>query len=99
MYCLKSCMTRNSTPRIVVIFPTKNEEGTIEHVIRAAMKSHYDPEVIVIDAYSSDRTVKIALDNGARVIEQDNRMFLAKGIAMKKGVKEAIESSANIVLF
>ena len=86
-------------PRIVVIFPTKNEEDTIEHVIRTARKSHYNPEVIVVDAYSSDRTVKIANDNGAKVIEQDNRMFPAKGIAMKKGINEAITYNANIILF
>lgn len=92
-------MTRNSIRRIVVIFPAKNEEETIEYLIRAAKESHYKPEVIVVDAYSSDRTVKIALDNGARVIEQDNRMFPAKGIAMKKGIKEAINSNSNIVLF
>ena len=91
-------MTQNS-PRIVVIFPTKNEEDTIEHVIRTARKSHYNPEVIVVDAYSSDRTVKIANDNGAKVIEQDNRMFPAKGIAMKKGISEAIKYNANMVLF
>ena len=87
------------SPKIVVIFPTKNEEDTIEHVIRTARKSRYKPEVIVVDAYSSDKTVKIATDNGAKVIEQDNRMFPAKGIAMKKGINEAIRNNANIVLF
>ena len=91
-------MTQDSL-RTVVIFPTKNEEDTIEHVIRTARKSHYNPEVIVVDAYSSDRTVKIANDNGAKVIEQGNRMFPAKGIAMKKGISEAIRYNANIVLF
>lgn len=83
----------------MVIFPTKNEEETIEHVIRTAKKSQHDPEVLVVDAYSSDRTVKIAHDNGAKVIEQDNRMFPAKGIAMKKGIREGIRSNSNILLF
>ena len=86
-------------PRVVVIFPTKNEEETIEHIIRTAKKSQHDPEVLVVDAYSSDRTVKIAHDNGAKVIEQDNRMFPAKGIAMKKGIREGIRSNSNILLF
>jgi len=85
--------------KIVVIFPTKNEEETIEHVIKTARKSQCRPEVIIVDAYSSDRTVKIARDNGARVIKQDSRMFPAKGIAMKNGINEAIRSNANIVLF
>lgn len=86
----------SSSPRTVVIFPSKNQEDTIERVIRSARKSHCNP---VVDAYSSDRTVKIANDNGAKVIEQDNRMFSAKGIAMKKGINEAIKNNANIVLF
>lgn len=98
MYYLKTCMTQEF-PRIVVIFPTKNEEDTIEHVIKTARKSRYKPEVIVVDAYSSDRTVKIANDNGAKVIDQDSRMFPAKGIAMKNGINEAIRYDANIILF
>ena len=98
MYYLKTCMTQEF-PRIVVIFPTKNEEDTIEHVIKTARKSRYKPEVIVVDAYSSDRTVKIAHDNGAKVIDQDSRMFPAKGIAMKNGINEAIRYDANIILF
>jgi glycosyltransferase involved in cell wall biosynthesis len=88
-----------SAQKIVVVFPAKNEEGTIEHVISTAMKSHHDPEVIVVDAYSSDGTAKIARNIGATVIQQDDRLFPAKGIAMKKGLREAISINANIVLF
>ncbi|HJY10710.1 MAG TPA: glycosyltransferase [Nitrososphaeraceae archaeon] len=90
---------QETIPKIVVIFPTKNEEDTIEHVIRTAKKSRYRPAVVVVDAYSSDNTVRIARDNGAKVIQQDDRMFPAKGIAMKKGIEKAISSNANIVLF
>ena len=91
------CMNeQTATSKIVVIFPTKNEEDTIEHVIRTAKKSRHDPEVIVVDAYSSDRTARIARDIGARVIQQNNRMFPAKGIAMKKGLKEAISTRQTL---
>jgi hypothetical protein len=41
---LKNCVAQDSIPRIVVIFPTKNEEDTIEHVIRTAKKSQHNPE-------------------------------------------------------
>lgn len=88
-----------TSSNLVVIFPTKNEEDTIEHVIRTAKKSRYHPEIIIVDAYSSDNTVKIASDSGAKVIQQDNRMFPAKGIAMKRGIDEAISSNAEFVLF
>jgi glycosyltransferase involved in cell wall biosynthesis len=40
--------------KLVVIFPTKNEEDTIEHVIKTAKNSIHGPEIIVVDAYSSD---------------------------------------------
>lgn len=88
-----------SSQKIVVIFPAKNEEDTIEHVIKAAKKSRYIPEVIVVDANSSDATVEKAIKVGARVIQQDDRLFPAKGIAMKKGLNEAIKINAEIVVF
>jgi glucosyl-3-phosphoglycerate synthase len=53
----------------------------------------------VVDAYSSDKTVSKAQSAGAIVTEQDTRMFPAKGIAMKKGISEAITRDANIILF
>ena len=59
-----------SIPKVVVIFPAKNEEGTIEHVITTAKKSQYCPEVIVVDAYSSDKTAELALNVGAQVIQR-----------------------------
>ena len=77
-----------SSQKIVVIFPAKNEEDTIEHVITTAKKSRHSPEVIVVDAYSSDATAEKATKVGARVIQQDDRLFPAKGIAMKKGLNE-----------
>lgn len=85
--------------KIAVIFPAKNEEDTIVHVIRTAKSSHHNPEVIVVDAYSSDATVSKALNAGARVIQQESELFPGKGIAMKNGITEAINSNAEIVLF
>jgi glucosyl-3-phosphoglycerate synthase len=85
--------------KIAVIFPAKNEVDTIEHVIGTAKSSHHNPEVIVVDAYSSDATVSKALNAGARVIQQESRLFPGKGIAMKNGITEAINSNAEIVLF
>ena len=88
-----------SSQKIVVIFPAKNEEDTIEHVITTAKKSRHSPEVIVVDAYSSDATAEKATKVGARVIQQDDRLFPAKGIAMKKGLNEAISINADIIVF
>jgi glucosyl-3-phosphoglycerate synthase len=89
----------NSVPKVVVIFPAKNEEDTIEHVINTAKKSQHTPQVIVVDAYSSDRTAELAQKAGGNVIQQEAKMFPAKGNAMKTGLKEAIKANAGIILF
>jgi glycosyltransferase involved in cell wall biosynthesis len=92
-------MNRQISEKVFVVFPAKNEEDTIEHVITTAKKSCYNPEVIVVDAYSSDATVERSVKAGAKVIQQDNRLFPAKGIAMKKGLNQAIIDNADIIVF
>ena len=57
-----------SFQKIVVVFPAKNEQDTIEHAITTAKKSRHNPEVIVVDAYSSDATAEIANKIGARAV-------------------------------
>jgi len=86
-------------PKILLIFPAKNEEETIEYVITTAKQSRCNPEIIVVDAFSSDRTVELARKAGGIVIQQDAKTFPAKGIAMKTGLREAIKSKADIILF
>jgi len=84
----------------VVIFAAKNEENTIENSISIAKKSYYKPEVLVVDAYSSDKTTELAITAGAVVIRQSKHLFPGKGLAMKEGLKEAIERmNADIIVF
>lgn len=93
-------MSKHTTStKTIVIFPAKNEEATIEHVIATAKKSNSNPEIIVVDAYSSDKTAEIAHATGAKVIQQDAKMFPAKGVAMKTGLNEAIDGDADFILF
>ena len=56
-----------ASPKVAVIFPTKNEENTIESVISVASKSNFNPDIMVVDAYSSDKTVELAVKAGATV--------------------------------
>ena len=86
-------------PKVLVIFPAKNEQETIEHVITTAKKSRYGPEIMVVDAFSSDRTVELARKAGGIVVEQDAKMFPAKGVAMKTGLRKAFKIKADIILF
>jgi glycosyltransferase involved in cell wall biosynthesis len=87
-------------PKVVVIFATKNEENTIENSISMAKKSYYKPEVLVVDAHSSDKTAELAVTAGAVVIRQSKHLFPGKGLAMKEGLKEAIERmTADFIVF
>ena len=53
-------LTKNNL-KVTVIFPAKNEEGTIESTVLMASRSNYNPEIIVVDAYSNDKTAKNVL--------------------------------------
>ena len=84
----------------MVIFAAKNEENTIENSVSIAKKRYYKPEVLVVDAHSSDKTTELAITAGAVVIRQSKHLFPGKGLAMKEGLKEAIERmSADIIVF
>jgi glucosyl-3-phosphoglycerate synthase len=97
-----------ASPKVAVIFPIKNEENTIESVISVASKSNFNPDIMVVDAYSSDKTVELAVKAGATVIRQPEQIFPGKGIAMKAGLREVISNNttnnstttpADIILF
>lgn len=60
---------KNSNPKVIVIFPAKNEEYTIENAITTAKYSYYKPDVFVVDAYSTDKTNELAIRAGAIVIQ------------------------------
>jgi len=91
--------SQNSTPKVMVIFPAKNEEGTIENSIATAKQSYYKPDVILVDAFSTDKTTQLAGRAGAIVIQQPTKIFPAKGLAMKAGLREAFDRSADIIVF
>lgn len=84
-----------ASPKVVVILPAKNEENTIERTISVVSSSSFNPDIIVVDAHSSDKTVELAIKAGAKVIQQPKQIFPGKGIAMKAGLREAIGGSNN----
>ena len=86
---------KSSNPKVVVIFVTKNEDNTIENSITIAKRSYYKPEVLVVDAHSTDKTAELASKTGAIVILQSKQMFPGKGLAMKEGLKEAVIKLAD----
>jgi cellulose synthase/poly-beta-1,6-N-acetylglucosamine synthase-like glycosyltransferase len=46
----------------------KKEENTIKNSVSMVKKSHYKPEVLLVDAHSSDKTAEFAKTAGAVVI-------------------------------
>jgi len=85
--------------KVTVIFPSRNEERTIGHCIEIVKKSKYNPIVIVADGHSTDKTVDIAREMGAKVVISPRRIHPGKGLAMKTGLRSALEENTDIVLF
>ncbi len=71
--------------KITAVIPTINEEKTIGQVIEG-LKSIDNIDIIVVDTNSTDRTKEIAIKNGARVINVDQKGY---GLAYKTGIKYA----------
>jgi len=89
----------DGSKKVVAIFPAKNEESTIENAVMMAKQSQYKPEVIVVDAYSTDKTFDMAKKAGAFVIQPEVQMHPGKGLAMKTGLAKALSRSADVMLF
>ena len=69
--------------QITVVIPTLNEENAIGKVIEE-VKQQGITNILVVDGYSTDRTVKIAREKGAKVIMQEGK---GKADAIKTAVK------------
>ena len=53
--------------KITAIIPTYNEEANIERALRSVL---WADEVIVVDSYSTDRTLEIAGSLGAKILQR-----------------------------
>ncbi|MBA7562065.1 Glucosyl-3-phosphoglycerate synthase [subsurface metagenome] len=85
--------------KLCVIFPARNEAKTVAQCVETVQKSQYEPEILVIDGNSSDKTKVEAKSAGATVVKQSRDLFPAKGVAMKDGVKEALRRGADCIMF
>ncbi|MCL4381089.1 MAG: glycosyltransferase family 2 protein [Candidatus Marsarchaeota archaeon] len=79
---------------VSIVIPTLDEEGNIARLLFSINKeiNAAKPEIIVVDGHSSDKTVKIAKANGAKVYYDSH----GKGSALIKGISE---SKGRIVVF
>jgi glycosyltransferase involved in cell wall biosynthesis len=76
--------------RISIVIPTLNEERGIAQSIKAIpfgeLRKKHDVEVVVVDGYSTDKTVEIAKGLGARIVMERRRGY---GRAYKTGFDAA----------
>jgi len=73
-----------------VIMPCLNEEaslkGCIDEALRAMSAMQVTGEVVVVDNGSSDASIEVAMEAGARVVVEGNRGY---GSACRRGLHEA----------
>lgn len=73
--------------KVSVIIPTLNEGERIRTLLRSLKKAPYpDKEIIVVDGGSRDNTVKIAKEEGVRVLQEEGPIK-GPGNAKNQGVK------------
>jgi glycosyltransferase involved in cell wall biosynthesis len=79
---------------ITAVVPCYNEEKTIGDIVNQCLL--YVDEVIVADDQSVDRTVAVALENGAKVLQTSGKH--GPGKAVRMGIKYAISRDADVII-
>ena len=74
--------------KVSIIIPTMNEEESIAHVLNEVHEAvkHLNYEILIVDTNSKDKTVEIAKEKGAKVINEPRRGY---GRAYKTGFENA----------
>lgn len=80
--------------KIAVIIPAINEEESLPSVLRDI--PNFVDEVIVVDNGSSDNTIKVAKENGASVLSENERGY---GAACLRGIDYLADKNFAIVVF
>ena len=71
-------------------------EVPIKNLLLNLKQSSFKPDIILVDGFSTDDTVRITNNvGGVKIIQQSFKKFPGKGIAMKTGLIEAINGNTN----
>jgi dolichol-phosphate hexosyltransferase len=86
--------------KITVLIPCYNEEKGIGKVIDGVSNKKlehlgYQTEIIVINNNSSDRTIKVALEKGVRVVTEKRQ---GKGSALKTGFRSISNDTDYVIM-
>ncbi|MEM7826624.1 MAG: glycosyltransferase family 2 protein [Candidatus Aenigmatarchaeota archaeon] len=79
---------------IVAVIPAYNEEKTIADVVKKTKR--YVDKVIVINDGSDDKTLELARNSGAYVINHKKNLGLGK--SLRDGFKQSIKMNADIII-
>lgn len=80
-------MKEKNCPLISIILPSLNEEASIRKVISEINNLQIsNKEILVIDGYSTDATIKLAKKSGAKVIIEPKKGY---GSAIQKGINSS----------
>ena len=70
-----------TSSNLAVILCTKNSGSTIERTLWNIKQSYFKPDIIVVDGFSTDDTVKISKNvGGVKIIQQSLKKFPGKGV-------------------
>jgi glycosyltransferase involved in cell wall biosynthesis len=88
--------SREDLPFISIVIPTRNSGKTLRKLLESLEMQSYPKdkiEIIVVDGYSSDNTIRIAKDFGAKVI-----MNPARGFYTAKTIG-ALSAKGDLILY
>lgn len=86
--------TADSSPRLSIILPAKNEAGGLRQTLPSLRKLHPDAEIIVVNDGSTDETAELASSLGAVVVSHPYSK--GNGAAIKSGARAA---TGDILVF
>src|SRR3989344_9367616 len=81
--------------KVFIVIPAFNEEATIGSVVQNLRKKGYS-SIVVVDDGSSDDTLSVAKNNGARVVA--HRLNRGQGAALQTGMDYAVLEGADIIV-
>jgi glycosyltransferase involved in cell wall biosynthesis len=86
--------TSSNHPLISIILPAHNEEAVIGKVLSELHEVGNFHEIIVVDDASTDNTIAVALEYGAKILRHPYN--IGNGAAIKTGIREA---TGDIIVF
>jgi glycosyltransferase involved in cell wall biosynthesis len=85
--------TNTDPPQVSVIIPTRNSAKTLSKCIESInLQTLRQLEVVIVDAFSSDETIKIAKSYSAKVLQAKGFQSKARNIGVQN-------STSNFILF